>query len=183
MEGKTGRAAGSVDSGFDRLNKDWYIDKAVQVLVFIGGISAIIFIIGIFVFITKEGAAFLFGDLDIVEFFTSPRWRPTSEHNPTYGIFALIVGTASVTGLAMIWIIWQAFQGLATLGDIVLFYQVDAHTAHVIQAVAFGYARVVIVQPVVECLFRRHEYGPVVPQGVIQVKGQGSDMVHWIVLC
>jgi phosphate transport system permease protein len=87
---------------FDRRNLDWYMDKLVQVLVFIGGISAIIFIIGIFVFITKEGAAFLFGDLDIVEFFTSPRWRPTSEHNPTYGIMALIAGTASVTGLAMI---------------------------------------------------------------------------------
>lgn len=90
------------ESEFDRRNLDWYIDKLVQVLVFIGGISAIIFIIGIFIFITKEGAAFLFGDLDIVEFFTSPRWRPTSEHNATYGIFALIAGTASVTGLAML---------------------------------------------------------------------------------
>lgn len=90
------------ESDFDHRNTAWYIDKLVQVLVFIGGISAIIFIIGIFVFITKEGAGFLFGDLDIVEFFTSPRWRPTSEHNPTYGILALIAGTASVTGLAMI---------------------------------------------------------------------------------
>ena len=87
---------------FDRRNLDWFIDKLIQILVFIGGISAIIFIIGIFVFITKEGAGFLFGDLDIVEFFTSPRWRPTSEHNPTFGILALMAGTASVTGLAML---------------------------------------------------------------------------------
>ena len=90
------------EADFDRRNLDWFIDKLVQILVFIGGISAIIFIIGIFVFITKEGAGFLFGDMDIVEFFTSPRWRPTSEHNPTYGILALIAGTASVTGLAMV---------------------------------------------------------------------------------
>lgn len=37
-----------------------------------------------------------------MEFFTSPRWRPTSDHNPTYGALALIAGTASVTGLAML---------------------------------------------------------------------------------
>ena len=42
------RTATAVDPNFDQLNRDWYIDKAVQVLVFIGGISAIIFIIGIF---------------------------------------------------------------------------------------------------------------------------------------
>jgi len=74
----------------------------VQVLVFVGGVSAIIFIIGIFVFITKEGLPFLLGRFDAAEFFTSPRWRPTSEHNPTYGALALIAGTASVTGLAML---------------------------------------------------------------------------------
>ncbi len=74
----------------------------MQVLVFIGGVSAIIFIIGIFVFITKEGLPFILGRLDVVEFFTSPRWRPTSGHNPTYGALALIAGTASVTGLAML---------------------------------------------------------------------------------
>ena len=26
------------DSDFDRLNKDWYVDKTVQALMFIGGI-------------------------------------------------------------------------------------------------------------------------------------------------
>jgi len=90
------------DADFDRRNADWYIDKAVQVLVFIGGISAIIFIIGIFVFITKEGAGFLFDRFDFMEWFGSPRWKPTSEWKVTYGTLALVAGTASVTGLAMI---------------------------------------------------------------------------------
>ena len=86
----------------DRPNLDWYIDKAVQALVFLGGISAIIFILGIFVFITREGFGFIVGEFDLREFFASPRWRPTSEWKTTYGILALIAGTASVTGLAMI---------------------------------------------------------------------------------
>ncbi len=86
----------------DRRDRHWWIDKLAELLVFAGGISAIVFIIGIFAFITKEGAGFIVDTMDVKEFFTSPRWRPTSDHNPTYGILALIAGTASVTGLAMV---------------------------------------------------------------------------------
>jgi len=95
--------SGAVDeaAAFDRRNGAWYVDKLVQVLVFVGGVSAIVFIIGIFVFITREGIGFVFGKLNLLEFLTSQAWRPTSEH-PTYGALALIVGTASVTGLAML---------------------------------------------------------------------------------
>ncbi|MEA3412248.1 MAG: phosphate ABC transporter permease subunit PstC [Pseudomonadota bacterium] len=89
-------------SDFDRRNADWYIDKFVQVLVFIGGISAIVFILGIFTFITKEGIGFILDTMDVKEFFTSPYWEPTDEDAPEYGILALIAGTASVTGLALI---------------------------------------------------------------------------------
>jgi phosphate transport system permease protein len=91
-----------IDTNFDRLNRAWYIDKIVQVLVFIGGVSAVIFIIGIFVFISKEGFGFLVGEFSFKEFFLSPNWRPTSQTKETFGILALIAGTASVTGLAML---------------------------------------------------------------------------------
>ena len=86
----------------DRLTLDWYQDKIVQAVVFLGGISAIIFIIGIFLFITREGFSFAVEKLEITEFFTSIRWQPTSEYRPTYNILAMIAGTASVTGLAMV---------------------------------------------------------------------------------
>ena len=56
----------SATQDFDRRNRDWYIDKLVQVVVFIGGISAIVFIIGIFVFITKEGFGFILNTMDPV---------------------------------------------------------------------------------------------------------------------
>ena len=87
---------------FDRRTVDWYVDKLVQVVVFISGISAILFIIGIFVFITREGFGFAFGTMDLEEFLTTPWWEPTDEDEPSYGILALIAGTASVTGLAMV---------------------------------------------------------------------------------
>ncbi len=89
-------------SDLDHRGRSWYVDKAVAAGVFIGGISAIVFIIGIFVFIAREGFTFVFGTLDVGEFFTSIEWRPTSYDNPRYGSLALIAGTASVTGLAML---------------------------------------------------------------------------------
>ena len=83
----------------DRRDLAWYVDRAVQALVFIGGISGIVFIIGIFVFITKEGLGFITATFDFREFFFSPRWRPTSEANPTYGAMALIVvGLTTIAG-------------------------------------------------------------------------------------
>ena len=93
---------GSTLHNVDRRNLAWYTDKMVQVVMLIGGISAIVFILGIFVFITKEGFGFLSSRFDFAEFFFSIRWRPTSASTPTYGALALIVGTASITGLAML---------------------------------------------------------------------------------
>lgn len=91
-----------VRGDYDRRTVDWYIDKLMQTLVFISGISAIIFIVGIFVFVTMEGIGFVFHDMDFMEFFTSEYWSPSDDDDPEYGILALIAGTASVTGLAMI---------------------------------------------------------------------------------
>ena len=86
----------------NRRNFDWYVDKFIQYLVFFSGISAIILIIGIFSFVTIEGFGFLLEDFSIKEFLLSPWWEPTDDDEPTYGILALIAGTASVTGLAML---------------------------------------------------------------------------------
>jgi phosphate transport system permease protein len=86
----------------DRRDGAWWIDRGVSVAVFAAGISAIVFILGIFVFISAEGFGFLTGRFDAGEFFGSINWRPTSDTRPTYGILALIAGTASVTGLAML---------------------------------------------------------------------------------
>jgi len=86
----------------DQRDLAWYTDKLLQFLVFIGGISAIILIIGIFTFVTIEGFGFLLEGFSFQEFFLSEWWEPTDDDEPTYGILALIAGTASVTGLAMI---------------------------------------------------------------------------------
>ena len=65
------------------------------------GWSAIFFVFAILFFVFREGAPLVFGGLDLVEFFTSLNWRPDSRIRPQYGVLALVVGTASVTALAM----------------------------------------------------------------------------------
>ena len=55
----------------DRRDRAWYVDSIAKALVFTGGISAIIFILGIFVFITVQGLDFIFGRFE----FTASRRR------------------------------------------------------------------------------------------------------------
>jgi len=75
-------------------------EKAIELLIRLCGISAILFVFGILVFVLREGAPFLW-KLDLKKFLLSPAWIPTSQTNPQYGVGALIVGSVSVTVLAM----------------------------------------------------------------------------------
>ena len=76
-------------------------ETVIETLIRLCGFSCIIFVFGIFFFVFREGAGFLFGGLDLGQFLTSPEWYPTSLSNKRYGTFALILGTFSVTTLAM----------------------------------------------------------------------------------
>jgi phosphate transport system permease protein len=77
-------------------------ETAIEWIIRLCGVSAILFVFGIFFFVFREGAPLLFGDLDLVQFFFSTEWYPTSQSNVRYGVLALMVGTFSVTVLAML---------------------------------------------------------------------------------
>ena len=77
-------------------------EPAVEWLIRLCGWSAILLVFGIFFFVFREALPMLAGKLNLTEFFTSPEWRPTAEPEPHYGILALLLGTLSVTGLAML---------------------------------------------------------------------------------
>ncbi len=76
-------------------------EPVIELIIRLCGISAIIFVFGIFFFVFREGASFFFTGLDLTEFLTSPEWFPSSVSNKRYGVLALAAGTASVTLLAM----------------------------------------------------------------------------------
>jgi len=73
----------------------------IEALIRLCGISAILFVFGIFFFVFREGSQFLFHGFNFREFFFSQEWYPTSQSHVRYGVLALIAGTASVTVLAM----------------------------------------------------------------------------------
>lgn len=149
-------SASSVD--FDRRGKDWYIDKLVQVLVFLGGISAIVFIIGIFIFITREGLGFLTDGFSFSEFFLSANWRPTSATKETYGILALVAGTASVTGLAMLVAIPFSLGAAIFIAEFASgktreFLKVSVELLAAIPSVVWGFIGLAIMNPLIIELF------------------------------
>jgi phosphate transport system permease protein len=76
-------------------------ERAIEALIYLCGFSAIIFVFSIFFFVFREGAPFL-AKIKIGEFLFSTEWFPTSQTQPKFGVGALIVGTLSVTALAMV---------------------------------------------------------------------------------
>ncbi|MEJ1378903.1 MAG: phosphate ABC transporter permease subunit PstC [Candidatus Sedimenticola sp. (ex Thyasira tokunagai)] len=139
---------------FDHRDLDWFIDRLVQTLVFLCGISAIVFIIGIFIFITKEGMDFVFDTLDPVEFFTSEYWEPSDEYAPEYGILALIAGTASVTGLAMVVAIPFSLGAAVYIGEFASgktreFLKVLVELLAAIPSVVWGFIGLSIMNPLI----------------------------------
>jgi phosphate transport system permease protein len=77
-------------------------ELAIETLIRACGVSAVLFVLGIFWFVFREGRQFLFTELDLGQFFGSIEWYPDSRANKRYGALALIAGTASVTTLAML---------------------------------------------------------------------------------
>jgi phosphate transport system permease protein len=154
VEQHASQAPSGVDVSFDQLNRAWYIDKAVQILVFLGGISAIVFIVGIFVFISKEGFGFLLGDFNFKEFFFSPNWRPTSEKKETFGILALVAGTASVTGLAMLIAIPFSLGAAIFIAEFASgktreFLKITVELLAAIPSVVWGFIGLAIMNPII----------------------------------
>lgn len=103
-------------------------EKLIEFTIRLCGISAIIFVFSIFFFVFREAAPLFFEkhkaaaqqqngaaverhvddhspaakQFSLKEFFWSKEWYPTSQSNVRFGVRALIVGTLSVTALAML---------------------------------------------------------------------------------
>src|SRR5262245_9653402 len=80
-----------------------YSEKAIEWLIRICGVSAIIFVFAIFFFVFQKAVP-IFRDerFTFWKFLTSSEWYPTSMRNVRYGTFALIAGTLAVTAGSMI---------------------------------------------------------------------------------
>ncbi|MFZ4715247.1 MAG: phosphate ABC transporter permease subunit PstC [Bacteriovoracaceae bacterium] len=75
-------------------------EKMIETFIFLCGISSIIFIAGIFIFIFKEAAPFLINRFSFSEFLFDGRWMPNAGE-AKYGAMALFNGTMAVTLVSM----------------------------------------------------------------------------------
>lgn len=78
-------------------------ESAIEAAIRLCGISAVLFVLGIFFFVCREAAP-LFTDpgFRLDEFLFSTQWQPTSVHQKRYGVLAMFAGTVSVTLLSML---------------------------------------------------------------------------------
>jgi phosphate transport system permease protein len=77
-------------------------ESLIEWVIRLCGLSAIIFVFGIFYFVFREGVGVLGSRrFSAVQFLTSIEWYPTSQSQVRYGALALIAGTLGVTLLAM----------------------------------------------------------------------------------
>jgi phosphate transport system permease protein len=78
-------------------------ERALEGLIRLSGISAIVFVGAIFFFVFREAVPVLAReDFSLAEFLFSTEWYPTSASHVRYGTLALSAGTFSVTALAMV---------------------------------------------------------------------------------
>jgi phosphate transport system permease protein len=79
--------------------QEWLIEALLRLC----GVSAVLLVFGIFLFVFGEGASLAIGGkLDFFGFLGGSEWLPVSVHGPRYGTLPLLAGTMSVTLLAMV---------------------------------------------------------------------------------
>jgi phosphate transport system permease protein len=78
-------------------------EALIEALIRLCGISATLFVLGIFLFVCREALPLWNNDaFRLTEFVFSDQWYPTSEITKRYGVLAMIAGTFSVTLVAML---------------------------------------------------------------------------------
>jgi phosphate transport system permease protein len=97
---------------------------------------------------------FVANRLDIKEFFTSQYWFPSDEDEPEFGILALIAGTASVTGLAMLVAIPFALGAAIYIGEFATgktreYLKVLVELLAAIPSVVWGFIGLSIMNPLI----------------------------------
>lgn len=141
----------------DRRDGAWRLDMLARVLVLIGGISAILFIGAIFLFIATEGLDFMVHRMDLGALLTGDRWEPTVEP-PEYGALPLIAGTAWITVVAMLVAVPLAFAAAVYIGEFARgrqreWLKIGIELLAAIPSVVWGVIGLTVMKPIIQDLF------------------------------
>jgi phosphate transport system permease protein len=151
------RERGDGAAAIDRRDASWWQDAAARVLVSIGGVSAILFLVAIIVFIASQGMEFAWNRLSIGELLAGSRWEPTSKP-PRYGAWPLIAGTAWITAVAMIVAVPLSFAAAIYVGEFASgkrreWLKVLIEMLAAIPSVVWGVIGLQVMNPLIQRLF------------------------------
>ncbi len=136
-----------------------YGERAIELVIRICGVSAIVFVFAIFFFVFREGAPFLTDPkFSLWKFLTSTEWYPTSMSNVRYGTFALIAGTLSVTGVAMLIAVpfglgAAIFVSEFSSGKTREFLKVIIELLAAIPSIVWGFIGLTVMNPLIQKVF------------------------------
>jgi phosphate transport system permease protein len=133
-------------------------EHAIESVIVLCGLSAIFFVVAIFLFVFLSGADFMLHRLDWREFLTSPEWYPTSVTNKRYGTLALFAGTVSVTTLAMLIAVpfglgTAVFISEFTRGPVKETLKIVVELLAAIPSVVWGFIGLAIMNPFIIAVF------------------------------
>jgi len=129
-----------------------YVEWVIEGLVRLCGVSAIVFILAIFVFIGKEGLVFLAEHVGGM--LTSTDWGPTNEP-AMYGILALVAGTLWCVGLSLILSVPMGLAAAVYLAEFAPegrreFLKIVVELLAAIPSVVWGFIGVMILNPLLQ---------------------------------
>ncbi|HXC51895.1 MAG TPA: phosphate ABC transporter permease subunit PstC [Candidatus Limnocylindrales bacterium] len=134
------------------------VERLIEVLIRACGFSAIFFVFAILVFVVGSGAEFIVHRLSIPQFLFSTEWVPTSLGEKRYGTLALIIGTVSVTSLAMAIAVpfglgAAVFVSEFTTGRRKEILKVVIELLAAIPSVVWGFIGLVLINPLIIAVF------------------------------
>ena len=128
----------------------------IEGLIYLCGISSILIVALIFIFLVKEGIV-LFRDVSIVHFLTGDRWYPISDP-PQFGILPLILGSCLVTVGAIILSVPMGIAAALFVSEIAKGWIKEVLKAGIellaaIPSVVLGFIGMTLLAPLIKQLF------------------------------
>jgi phosphate transport system permease protein len=153
----TSRSAPPGAAAIDRRDAAWWQDAIARGLVRLGGVSAILFLVAIIVFIASQGIEFAWNRLSLGELLAGARWEPTAKP-PSYGAWPLIAGTAWITVVAMVVAVPLSFAAAIYVGEFATgrkreWLKVVIEMLAAIPSVVWGVVGLQVMNPLIQRLF------------------------------
>ena len=146
----------NIDSMINSAKRNLWRERAIEGAIYACGISSIVIVSLIFLFLLKEGLA-LFRIVSVRDFVTGDRWYPISEP-PRFGILPLVLGSGIVTLGATMLSVPMGIGSALFISEIAKGWTKEALKTGIellaaIPSIVLGFIGMTVAAPVIQRLF------------------------------